>query len=362
MKVLLVGHYGRGNLGDRAMLEGIQRAFPEEHELHVVTRKKTRSLRTVEEAPWEVLRAAFESDWIWMGGGSFIHDEATNRRFMHRGLLKVLAIFLVARIARCKLAFIGMGLGPIRRQWKRRLVRFLFSHADYVSLRDGLSIDEWNRCASKGSSHIHLTFDSCVALESCGSNQFPKNDETLTIGLNILPYFTIYHDSPRRDDILLDKIAQSIKRALDGRPARIRVFTYNVKEEESEREMILAAKQVLSEFADAEAIPYQSPQKTIEDIGACDLMIAMRYHGSMMGYIARVPQIVLSYHEKCRALADEVGLPAHSVHDVKDLRVEALTRAMRRLFRNPDTYVAPRPLDDARAQFRDTYFPKSFRL
>jgi len=360
LTVSLVGHYGRGNLGDDAMLEGIRRSFPDEHELRVMAHKQIPGVYTYIETPLQLLRAGFESDWIWMGGGSFIHDETKNRRFLHRGMLKAIAIFLTAKLTRCRLAFIGMGLGPIRHRWKQRIVRFLLARADYVSLRDRFSMEEWRRCADEEASHVHLTFDSCVALKPTDRG-LAASSGPLTIGLNVLPYFRIYHDEPDRDGVLLDTVVQSCKQVLGERATRIRIFTYNVKEEESEGEMVAAAKDALSKFADTEIVPYQTPQNTIEDIRVCDAMVAMRYHGSMMGYVAGVPQIVLSYHEKCRALANEIGLPARSVLAVDSLQVETLAQKIHCLLENPDIFVAPRPLEDARRQFRATYFPMQFR-
>jgi polysaccharide pyruvyl transferase WcaK-like protein len=368
VRVLLIGHYGKENLGDDVMLEGIRKAFPEEHELCVVAGRPIEGLETYPQRPLSLLRAGLESDWIWMGGGSIIHDEGSSPRFKHRGLMQAVVVFLVATITRCRLAFIGMGLGPLRHAWKRRIVAELFGRSDYVSLRDSASMDEWRQCAPSSEQSVHRTFDSCVVLRSqeASSSKRPCSspaEGTKTpevIGLNLLPYFRTYEDDPEGDEKFLDLIVHALRRSLQAE-RQIRLFTFNKKNEESEQAFIEETRRRLSEFVDTEIFPYSTPRRTIEEIDQCDAMIAMRYHGSVMAYLAGVPQVVIGYHEKCTALARDIGCAPRSVIDIRHLHThEPLVEAFTGLQEEPASYCASLPLSEAVAQFESAYFPREF--
>jgi polysaccharide pyruvyl transferase WcaK-like protein len=375
LKVLLIGHYGKGNLGDDAMLAGIRKAFPDEHELRVVASRPVEGLKTYQQRPLELLRAGLECDWIWMGGGSIIHDEGTNPRFKHRGLMQAVVVFFLAVFTRCQLAYIGMGLGPLRHRWKRRVVAFLFQQADYVSLRDSASVDEWRRCDPSNEHLVHRTFDSCVALQTLSENRDPDSDEIserpcfggtevgetpTEIGLNIMPYFRVYEDDPERDEHFLNLIVDALRKSLaDG--TTVRLFTFNKKDEESEQVFIDEAGHRLSDFVDTDVLSYSTPQHTLEEIERCDAMIAMRYHGSMMAYLAGVPQVVLGYHEKCIALARDIGCSPCAIIDIRHLHSpDSLAAAVRGVQRDPTAYCASLPVSTAHEQFESSYFPLDF--
>ena len=368
MRVLLIGHYGKENLGDDAMLEGIRTAFPEEHELCVVAGRPIEGLETYPQRPLSLLRAGLKSDWIWMGGGSIIHDEGSSPRFKHRGLMQAIVVFLVATITRCRLAFVGMGLGPLRHAWKRRIVAGLLGRADYVSLRDSASTDEWRRCAPSNEQSARRTFDSCVVLrsEEASSPRRPcsspgENKKTPeVIGLNLLPYFRIHEDDPGGNERFLGLTVHALRRSLHA-GTRVRLFTFNKKSEESEQAFIEETRRRLSEFVNTEVLPYSTPRHTIEEIEQCDAMIAMRYHGSMMAYVAGVPQVILGYHEKCTALARDIGCPPRAVIDIRHLHTpKPLVAAFTGLQKEPASYCASLPISEALSQFKSAYFPEEF--
>jgi polysaccharide pyruvyl transferase WcaK-like protein len=282
--------------------------------------------------------------------------------------MQAIVVFLVATITRCRLAFIGMGLGPLRHAWKRRVVAELFGRADYVGLRDSASMDEWRQCAPSSEQSARRTFDSCVVLRSdeasspkrpCSSpEESAKTPEV--IGLNLLPYFRVHEDDPEGDEKFLDHIVHALRRSLKAE-RRIRLFTFNKKNEESEQAFIEETRRRLSEFVDTEVLPYSTPRRTIEEIEQCDAMIAMRYHGSMMAYLAGVPQVILGYHEKCTALARDIGCAPRSVIDIRHLHThEPLVEAFTGLQEEPAFYCASLPLSEAVAQFESAYFPREF--
>jgi polysaccharide pyruvyl transferase WcaK-like protein len=186
-------------------------------------------------------------------------------------------------------------------------------------------------------------------------------EETPTeIGLNIMPYFRVYEGDPERDEHFLNLVVDALRKSLaDG--TTVRLFTFNKKDEESERAFIDEARGRLSDFVDTDVLSYTTPRHTLEEIERCDAMIAMRYHGSMMAYLAGVPQVVLGYHEKCIALARDIGCSPRAVIDIRHLHSpDSLAAAVTGVQRDPTAYCASLPVSAAHEQFESSYFPLDF--
>ncbi len=355
-RVLLVGHYGRNNLGDDAMLEGIRRTIPDGVRLTVLAGRPLPQLRTAPERPWAFVQQLVRNDWIWFGGGTHIHDLGDNPRFVNRGLLKALVLFVSAKLLRRKIAFIGMGLGPIRSRWTRQLTGFMLERLDYLSVRDERSYEAASQCTERH--RAQRTFDSCVALDP-GSHS--NRTEPFVLGMNVMPYFWMYHAEPDRDRQFVTLLAEAV---LEGalalppeRRPRVRIFTFSTKPKESELAVIEVLATALAPHLETEVVPYQAPETTLRAIGRCHAFIGMRYHSAMMAYIHRLPQIVLSYHPKCTALAEEVALPDRAIAEVEAIEGETIRHSVGELLTDPDRYRADLPLDEAYRRFVSRYFP-----
>ena len=77
------------------------------------------------------------------------------------------------------------------------------------------------------------------------------------------------------------------------------------------------------------AAPINSPEQLLEEIGRTDVVVAMRFHTALLALMLQKPVVALSYHQKCIALMESVGLPQY-FHDIDRFRRGAADRAVRR--------------------------------
>ena len=135
------GYYGCGNAGDEAVLAGIRESLarvagdrvrllalsqnPEET-------RKLHGIRAEDRMNFSALRAVMrESDLLLSGGGSLLQDTTSVR-----SLLYYLWVARVALNASIPLMFYAQGMGPLRRNMSRTLVRMVANRAASITVRD----------------------------------------------------------------------------------------------------------------------------------------------------------------------------------------------------------------------------------
>lgn len=134
-KVLLVGAYGTGNLGDEALLTGL---------LEILTSNKKydgSSIVVFSRDPSETmffhgvlarrknLFDIFTADEVIFGGGELFQDRGSMA-------IKYSIVGIIAKILRKRVIFYGVGLSSIKSRVGKLLTRLSFSIADDVSVRD----------------------------------------------------------------------------------------------------------------------------------------------------------------------------------------------------------------------------------
>ncbi|MBU0766587.1 polysaccharide pyruvyl transferase family protein [Patescibacteria group bacterium] len=138
MRLLLVGNYGVGNLGDEVLKEYFLRQFPEVEWLVVSANplngeynRLPAGFRSFLRPWWRTIGAMRKSDGIVFGGGSLFTDTES-----------VFACFLwcwhafVARIFRKKIHLAFQGIGPFKTRLGKWCSRWVIARATSISVRD----------------------------------------------------------------------------------------------------------------------------------------------------------------------------------------------------------------------------------
>lgn len=84
----------------------------------------------------EHLNALYNSELVTIGGGGLISD-----RYSFNAVPRYLIDTLLAIMFNKKIAFIGIGVLPLKSKYHEKLVKFVFKHASLIYVRDNFSYD-----------------------------------------------------------------------------------------------------------------------------------------------------------------------------------------------------------------------------
>ncbi|HHX72250.1 MAG TPA: polysaccharide pyruvyl transferase CsaB [Clostridiales bacterium] len=146
-RVILCGAYGRGNVGDDAIMEAITeslRSIDPDLDITVISRNpmKTRleyRINTIHTFNFPLYAwRLFKTKLYINGGGTLIADNTSTRSIRY-----YLYSIWMAKLFGAKTMLYGCGIGPIRRPGNRKAAgRILNRHAHVITLRDDISMRE----------------------------------------------------------------------------------------------------------------------------------------------------------------------------------------------------------------------------
>ena len=367
--VLILGHFGMKNIGDEAMLVGILYSIRELSPSASVRIMPTSrganfcghliqkwQVDTVERALWPILRSLLWADVVILGGGTHFHDFRGNYRYV-KILLGFCIFFTLAKLLRKKVAYLGIGIGPLCTWWGKRLVRYILALADLIAVRERCSYETANCLAGK--KKVIKGFDPSVFLYRLTSTLgLSKCIQPKVLGCSILPYYSIYEKNPTKDNLVINSLAQAIGSWLSEDPAReARIIVFRGPSKEDDYEVSRRLLNQLPKGRRVALVPYTSdPQYMLRRVMECDLFIATRFHSILFAYLAGLPMIVLSYHPKCKCIAEEIELPDKAILPIEFCtdagKIASLLRAMSE---KPDEFTAALPINKAIIKAETTF-------
>ncbi len=136
-RLLIVGHYGAGNLGDDASCRVLCRELSARYELCFVCKNKSKlslecGARGVErEDIAGIIREAKRAECVIFGGGNLLQDDSSTR-----SILYYQSVYEIARKYCKKVAFFANGLGPLRSKYAEEISDAMLYGANYISMRE----------------------------------------------------------------------------------------------------------------------------------------------------------------------------------------------------------------------------------
>jgi polysaccharide pyruvyl transferase CsaB len=297
--VLLCGYYGEHNLGDDALLEVLLEQLPPGWTPLVTARDQQEVEERLKVATTDrtslggVLAALGGCRALVLGGGSLLQDATS-----FRSLLYYAALILAARLQGKPVILWGQGLGPLRRQRSRLLVRALLPLATAISWRDPASAAlaaSWGIRSATGS-------DPVWALPA-GGWRGPGGP----IVLCWRPVHQLAGEAWRPYLQALDQLAEASDREVLWLPFH--------REQDRGLLSLLAGKGLLPARlrAHSREVAVQDPAGAMECFCSAGLVVAMRLHGLILAALAGSPCAALSYDPKVGAAAAAIGCPCHDL-------------------------------------------------
>ncbi len=241
---------------------------------------------------------------------------------------------LLARLADTKVAILSVGAGPISSPLSKFFFRRALQSAGYRSYRDALS--------SRLVETMGVHGDNPVYPDLVYSLRLPEpipvvrlNDRTI-VGTNPVPFFDGRYwpePNPGRYGNYVNKMAQ-FAQWLDRNGHSILFFPTQVRADALTIRDIRQAMNGSGGSANLLAGRIiQNLEDLVAEISRADLIVANRYHGILISIALGKPVLGIAYHEKSRALLEQVGQGQY-VLNIAEFTVEELIAKFKSLKAN----------------------------
>lgn len=297
--ILACGYFGFGNLGDEAVLGGLihgvhQAGYAEsfwamsadvartqrEHTVQAVRRTDVRAV-------WQVMR---RSRVFVLGGGSLLQDITSARSIVY-----YLGMHALARQGGCRIAWIGQGIGPLRRGWARRWTARAARQAEVIVVREEASAELLVKMRVP---NVQVGADLSFLL--------PAADPEC--GWRTLQQFGIVRDkpivalAPRHWVPALLPLLRGLVRHLAEKWQAQTVLLPMHPHRDIELSREIAAGEPTATVIDS----HLSVQQAKNVLSCCQMVIGVRLHALMLAAAAGVPCLAISYDPKVRAFWEQV--------------------------------------------------------
>lgn len=318
-KIVISGYYGFRNSGDEAVLKSILTALEEQSQRTSIEvepivlsgdpewTQQTYGVRAVHRMKLgEVRRAIKESDGLISGGGSLLQD-ATG----WKSIPYYLGILKLAQNMKKPTFIYAQGVGPVHRKIFHPMIRGVFKHCEYISVRDEDSAKliqsygiQWNdvKVVPDPVMGLPLPDESKVkkaAAYGGGSARrtTPRQEEE---ELPVIGVSVRFWDKERRE---LDAIAEGLKKLAEQRKVHIRLLPFHLPADEEASAYVKKKIGHLNGTGSKVSTCSQQtdPQMMLLEVSRCKLLLGMRLHSLIYAASQRVPLAGVSYDPKIDA-------------------------------------------------------------
>lgn len=257
------------------------------------------------------VRALRGTDVVFMTGTGMLTDYATTAIGFPYHVFRWTA---AARLAKSKVRFVGVGVGPIYEKLSRRFIKTALSLADYISFRDQNS---QNRIRNIGfnSEKDHVFPDLAFSLPL---DLFPKRSDRgprpLQVGLGVMDHRDIHlwtdEQHSAQYSAYLEKMCDFVTWLV--------VHRYSVRILQGDARHDTGTRAELKSKLEARGIRYSEAgiidegsatvEELINQIAQVDIVVSPRFHNLVLGLMMNIPAISISYDPKNDCLLEEVGL------------------------------------------------------
>jgi polysaccharide pyruvyl transferase WcaK-like protein len=371
--VALFGMFGVGNLGNectlQAMLHNLPRFLPDSHvccicggpeetastygipaspiremSLPSMNNRPLRLLRRVvvgipiELYRWlKVTRRLAGVQLLVMTGTGMLSDLGIGPFGLHYDILKW---SIVAKLCRCKVMFVSVGVGPIRHPLSRFFVKMALRMADYRSYRDTFSKSYVERMgiSTAGAVYPDLAFSLPKDMLPHGRS---RDGRATVIGIGLITNVT------RRATL------ETVEAIYDDYIKKLGAFVIWLIEHKYTVQLLIGdvtydsrARQDLRVFLERSGLKYGSGQiidasassvgELLSQLARTDIVVASRFHNILLALLLGKPVVALSFHEKVDSLMDAMGL-TQFCQDIEHVDVDKLIHQFTTLERNSES-------------------------
>jgi polysaccharide pyruvyl transferase WcaK-like protein len=319
------GWFGSGNLGDEAILQGvnqiIKKKLPEAkltalsinpeytYEHTGVRGEKIESPRTLLRNRERYLELFKKTDAHLLTGGTPFYDYGHLSRTVHMGL---------PALSKRKVFCFGVGSKPITTLRGREITRILLKNTAIISTRDIISKHILQSLSGKLAKPITVTGDSALMLDPVKSEK--EQDHVLFCPRRLTEnHKVLFHQETDRTTINRVRHMQALaadRLIEDG--YRVSFMPFHCVAPDDDREEIRVIKNLMQ--SETEILP--RPKNTadaLRKIGASTLVVGLRLHSLVLAALQSTPFISIDYDIKIQGFMERMNSPEYLLNTVKGL-------------------------------------------
>jgi polysaccharide pyruvyl transferase WcaK-like protein len=281
----------------------------------------------------DVLRTLRAVDMLVIPGTGLLTDAYGLRAW---GPYNVFKWCLIARMCRCKVLFVSVGVGPVYSALGKYLVKSALSLADFRSYRDNASFEYLKGIGFEANSD-RVYPDLVFSLpETMLPHDRDKRGKRSIVGFGVMPCAGMYSlAAPIYQEYLENLVA--FARWLLAHDYDIRLIIGEVGDSGASKEFKSLLKASLGAYDEQRIIdqPALSVQQLLLQIAGTDMVVATRFHNVLLALLLNKPVIAISFHHKCASLMSEFGL-AEYCHDINHMNARRLIEQFQDAERNAE--------------------------
>ncbi len=329
-RLVLAGYFGRGNMGDDAILLGFTRGTKShQYEYRSICGSPEKLMRDygIQGVPYNQLKMVAEaikdSDALVFPGGSVFQDVTSFKSIAYyANLVKM------AKTEKKKVVMLGQGVGPLTSFLGKRSAVSAFNAADMITVRDKASAAELKALGVRGT--FKVTADTAFLLGS------PPNLEDQSqfgvagmrsVGVSARP---IPGDKSKQVVTVFAKLLRLLFEN-GWMPSMMEL------DQEMDRPLIdLVGKEHGGRVMDIRKL--SGPIQLQQRIARMEAVIAMRLHAGILATTVGVPAYMVSYDPKVNAFANAMGMSAPQ--DIRTTTAERIFEGFQTMIKDKEALVA----------------------
>jgi len=290
MKIVLIGYYGMGNIGDDLMLRSLLLHFGSDRSVGSVTVlcnnnyyesfPKTRFISSGISGKFKKLFALCQADLVCFGGGTCIGEQADNS-----GMFRLLQILKICTRLNVPFAFVGIGIGTFTSSELKKIALETLNRARYISFRDDDSL-----AVARNVLGFSGACTSCGDLASLGWRSFVSSRQSVWRGE--LSFSGVFGQIPE----VAEHWGGVLATLVDELGVRVNFLPAHSQEKDDN----LFHHQISLYLKPGSYIIHslKTPFEFIPVLGRMDLHIGMRLHSVIIADILGIPNIAVEYSPK----------------------------------------------------------------
>lgn len=230
----------------------------------------------------------------------------------------------MAKIRRCKILFVSVGVGPLRHPLSRFFVKSSLWFADYRSYRDDLSkkyVHSIGFIHTGDKIYPDLAFSLPIqSMIKDNHNSYCKGTPVISIGVK--DYQGQYGTQPAKDrpediyHLYINKVADFVAWLLKHNYTVRLVIGDATYDPQVQRDLRKLLNEREIKYDDLQVIdePIMSVEALVSQLAESDIVVSPRFHNIVLGFMLNKPVIALSYHEKFSAVMEEPDFAEYNLH------------------------------------------------